>query len=75
MTTFLYENAFYDFDSEQCYCKNSLVRLPDGTILAVQGWLESCPPKPHGFKVQTYLPGCEPETTPATRNEFLKVKQ
>ncbi len=63
---FEWQGKKYDFDANTCYDHTGRVNLPDGTILRVTGWFESYPPKVAGLEPETWLPGQEPDTTPAT---------
>ncbi len=63
---FQWNGKTYQFDACACYDGNSMIKLPDGKVLSVGGWLESLPPQPCGLKEENYLPGMEPEgCTPA----------
>lgn len=68
-TEFEYRGRKYRFDAQACYDGLSLVRLPDGKVLRVIGWLESSPPQPAGVEDAGYLPGFEPDG--ATRAELV----
>lgn len=48
--SFRFEGKEYTVGMEACD-KDTLIRLPDGRILEVEGWYECYPPKPVLLKV------------------------
>jgi hypothetical protein len=49
MVTFTFDGKTYQLTANQAnkaYDDESLIRLPDGTLLRAGGWFESCPPQP-----------------------------
>ena len=67
MKTFTWNEKTYKFDANLCYDTSNLIKLPDGTILSVQEWIESFPPTPDVLYLESYLPGMEPtDCVPAT---------
>lgn len=63
--TFSYEGKSYEANMVDSYDLGKYIRLPDGTLLQAQGWLESLPPRPMGLKaVQDMFPD-QLNSTPA----------
>lgn len=48
---FIHNGVTYRFDSVACAELGGLIRLPDGTLLRVNSWLEAYPPIPSGFSL------------------------
>ena len=49
MITFDFEGRHYKVDMS--VYEKELIKLPDGRILLVSGWLETMPPKPRGLSI------------------------
>jgi hypothetical protein len=60
MREFQWEDKVYLFDATACYNGSNRILLPDGRVLLVGFWLESCPPIPRNMTEETYLPGMAP---------------
>ena len=46
---FAFESKNYEVDL--CAYESDMILLPDGRMLHVSGWLESCPPKPQSLEI------------------------
>ncbi len=50
MIKFKYNGKLYEV-SMAVYNENKSIKMPDGKIINVLGWLESYPPQPMGFEI------------------------
>ena len=50
MIKFKYNEKLYEV-SMAVYNENKSIKMPDGKVISVLGWLESYPPQPMGFEI------------------------
>lgn len=50
MIKFKYNGKLYEV-SMAVYNENKSIKMPDGKVINVLGWLESYPPQPMGFEI------------------------
>lgn len=63
--SFKFEGKSYKANMLDCYDLGKNIKLPDGTLLQAQGWLESLPPQPMGLTVVQDLFPDQLNSTPA----------